>query len=130
MYNSNYECRYHKDDVFCESDQATDDVKDYIRHILYQEDYLNIFSMESDAEFQCKIYDELYEKIKGSNELLNIISKAAATLLSEDPIVGLCVLYSYDYMMITHDCVSEYLLTDSISHDNVERMSKMLKPKR
>ena len=38
MYNIKYECRYHKDDVFLETDNVTHDEKNYIRDVLYRED--------------------------------------------------------------------------------------------
>ena len=52
MYNTKYECRYNSDDVFLESDEISNDEKNYVRDILYKEDLMNIF--EIDEIFQEK----------------------------------------------------------------------------
>ena len=53
--------------------------------------------------------------------------KAAGNIISEDLLLGLCILYSYDYMHLIHDCVSEYLDTGFISLESIDRMNKILK---
>jgi hypothetical protein len=35
--------------------------------------------------------------------------QAAAKLMSENEHMGLCILYSYDFMYLTHKCISSYL---------------------
>ena len=42
---------------------------------------------------------------------------AAAKFFSEDEETGLCVLYSYDYMALTHACVSALLLQCDIPEE-------------
>ena len=34
MYNINYKCRYHKNDIFLETDEITNDEKEYIKDIM------------------------------------------------------------------------------------------------
>jgi hypothetical protein len=55
------------------------------------------------------------------------MKKMAAKVMSEDPQTGLCILYSFDYMYLIHECVSEYLDTGFISLDSIDRMNKILK---
>lgn len=135
MYNTKYECRYNKNDIILPDEKVTKDEEDFIRNVLYQEDYENIFLInnyeEDDSNDKMDIYDKvvcnLYEKIKDSDVLKIFMTKAAGYLISEDFLVGLCILYSYDYMHLTHKCVSEYLDTGFISLDSIDQMNKSLK---
>jgi len=129
MYNTNYECRYHKDNIFLETDDVNDNEKDYIRHILYEEDMLMIFGIEDNnfneifSELNL-IFFELYLKLKDNELLMKCMKHVARDIFSESEDFGLCILYSYDYMYITHKCVSEYLETGTISSENVELLNK------
>lgn len=132
MYNTKYECRYYKDSVILPDDDVTIEEADYIRNTLYQEDYLNIFSIneenkdDDEIKLLSKAIYNLYEIIKESVILKNFMQKAAANLMSEDLQLGLCVLYSYDYMYLMHECVSEYLDNRLISLDKIDKMNKIL----
>jgi hypothetical protein len=135
MYDTKYECRYYKGDVILPDDTVTAEEADYIRNTLYQEDYLNIFSINNgdsydfndDYELLSKAIYNLFEKIQDSDVLKIFMQKAAANLMSDDLQLGLCILYSYDYMYLMHECVSEYLDTGFISLESIDRMNKILK---
>lgn len=129
MYDTKFECRYYKDDVFLESDKISDEEKNYIRDILYKEDLLNIFNIDFDDYYDVfkNIISELYNKIKECIPLKKIMKKMAEILMSEDEETGLCILYSYDYMYITHKCVSEFLDRGLISKENIELLDKICK---
>jgi hypothetical protein len=135
MYDTKYECRYYKDDVILPDDNVTSEEAVYIRNVLYQEDYLNIFSINNgdncdfndDFELLSKAIKNLYEKIQDSDVLKIFMQKAALNLMSDDLQLGLCILYSFDYMYLIHECVSEYLDTGFISLDSIDRMNKILK---
>lgn len=129
MYNTTYKCRYHKQDIFLETDDVNDNEKDYIRHILYEEDMLMIFGIEDNnfneifSELNLN-FSELYLKLKDNELLMKCMKHVAKDIFSESDDFGLCILYSYDYMYITHKCVSEYLETGTISSENVELLNK------
>jgi hypothetical protein len=128
MYDINYECRYYKDDVFIETDVVTDDEKEYIRNILYREDILNIFSIDENQESD--IFDtlllELYKQLSSSEELKECMKLSAARLISEDENIGLCILYSYDFMYLTHKCVCSFLKNRTINMDDYNLLKKLL----
>lgn len=128
MYDTKYECRYHKDDIFLETDDITNDEKNYIRDILYKEDLLNIFNIDNNDDFETLniILSDLAKKIKDYKPLQECMKKTAAILLSEDLELGLFIMYSYDYMYITHKCISEYLETGNILHDNISLLNKCI----
>ena len=120
MYNTKFECRYYKDDVILDTDDVTESEISFIRNYLYKEDLLNIFTIDysnNQEAFENSIY-ELYEKIKDSEFLKELMKKASSIIFSSDIKHGLCILYSYDYMYMTHKCVSDYLDTGNISEEN------------
>ena len=130
MYNTKFECRYHKDDVFLETDQVNEEEKNYIRDLLYREDFLNIFYIDYNDVFDVfeTIINELFEKIKNCSELNKLMKdKAEKLLLSTDLKSGLIILYSYDYMYLTHKCVSEYLETGCVLPENIDLLDKISK---
>jgi len=126
MYNTKYECRYHRDDIFLETDDVTDYEKEYIRDILYKEDLINIFNIDNNDNFEELNYilSEINVRVKDYEPLNQIMKKTASILLSENTELGLYILFSYDYMYITHKCISEYLEHGFISHDNIELLEK------
>lgn len=129
MYNTKFECRYHREDVFLETDEVNDNEKSFIRNLLYKEDLLNIFLIDfnDDADVFTTVMNELYDKIKDSIPFKECMKKMAATILSEDEQTGLVIMYSFDYMYITHKCISEYLETGHLSEDNMKLLCEISK---
>ena len=127
MYDTKFECRYHREDVFLETDEVTDDEKNFIRNLLYKEDILNIFIIDFNDDFEVftNVINELYEKIKNFLPFKECMKKMATSIMSEDEQSGLVIMYSYDYMYITHKCVSEYLDTTSLSEENMKLLEKI-----
>ena len=126
MYNITIQCRYHKEDVILDTDNVSEEEASFIRDYLYKEDVLLIFGLDFDDSedgFNNGIM-ELYEKLKDQLEFKELMEKAAAMLFSTDLITGLCVLYSYDYMHLTHSCVCEYLKTGEM---DVKSLKEVLK---
>ena len=54
-------------------------------------------------------FQELYENLKNNDDLVSCMKKAATTLLSEDPVLGLMILFSYDFLFVSHPCICAYL---------------------
>lgn len=129
MYDTKFECRYHREDVFLETDEVTDDEKNFIRNLLYKEDILNIFIIDFNDDFEVftNVINELYEKIKNFLPFKECMKKMATSIMSEDEQSGLVIMYSYDYMYITHKCVSEYLDTGLLSEENMKLLSEISK---
>jgi hypothetical protein len=121
MYNTKYECRYNKDDIFLDIDEISEDEKEYIKNVLYKEDLFNIFDLNQNDELGCFdfIIEELYDKLRDCIKLRDCMRKLAATIISENEELGLCLLFSYDFLFITHKCICEYLETGKIHDDNI-----------
>ena len=129
MYNTKYECRYYKNDVFLETDDITEDEKEFIRNILYREDLLHIFSIDAndDSSVFDKVIAELYAKIHTNGELKECMKLSASKLISENEETGLCILYSYDYMYLTHKCISSYLENGIIFEKDLNKLKNLLR---
>lgn len=129
MYDTKFECRYHKDDVFLETDYVNENEKSIVRDILYKEDLLNIFLIDFNDDFDAfsNVISKLYSRIQYCLPLKECMKKISAKIMSEDLHVGLCILYSYDYMYITHKCVSEYLEGGSLSEENMKLLDEISK---
>ena len=126
MYNTKVECTYHTSEIFLENDNISDEDKNFIRDVLYRQELLNILRIKKYNEQKMNTaMCDLYKKIKDCNELKECISKAANKLMIEDTAeVGLMILYSYDFMYLTHICVSEFLENGKITENNILKLKK------
>jgi hypothetical protein len=127
MYNTKIQCTYHSSEVFVESDRINDDEKDFIRNVIYRQELLDIFCLDDYNETEMdKYFHELYEKIKDSKELQEAIVKLLDKYMIVDKELGLFLLYAYDYMYLTHICVSEFLEFGKISPHNILNLTSIL----
>ena len=69
---------------------------------------------------------KLYEQVKGSPELRKCMVKLAKRLMTADEEFGLLVLFAYDYMHLTHQCVCEYLETGEITQTSMEKLQAII----
>ena len=129
MYDTTFECRYHRKDVFLDTDDLNDKEREFVRNLLYKEDLLNIFVIDfsDDADVFSGVMVELYNRVNDCVQLKSCMEAVAQqTAMSSDLQMGLCILYSFDYMYITHLCVSEYLETGSISEKHLEELNRAI----
>jgi hypothetical protein len=123
MYNTKYECRYNLDNIFLDTDDLDDCEKQYVRDTLYREDLLNIFCVKeyNDEEINESI-KYLYNKVRQNPDLKDCSLKLASKYLNDDFEIGLMILFSYDYMNLTHICISEFLENGKISEENITKL--------
>lgn len=125
MYNTKYDCTY-MIDVFLKEDNINQRDKDFILNCLYRNDFLNIFGLEDfDNDFSNKIIEDLYEKIRNNNFLLSCVKKITEDYICLDnDYFGLLILYSFDFLHLTHPCVSDYLERGHIEEENMLLLKK------
>lgn len=127
MYNTKVVCTYNLSDVFNPSDVISDEDKDFIRDSLYRQELLDILGMDEFNENEMnRAIHELYEKVKNNTEIVSCMTKLAGRFLSEDLELGLMILFAYDYMYLTHTCVSEYLETGQILEKNMMNLKSII----
>ena len=123
MYNTKIVCTYNTSDVFIESDNITDEEKEFIRDTIYRQELLNILGMEDYNETEMdKAINELYEKVKENKELKECMVKLASHFMSIDETFGRMILFAYDYMYLTHICISEFIETGKITKKNMWKL--------
>lgn len=122
MYNTKYICLYNQ--VF---QNLSEDSYESVQNNLYKQDILEIFQVdEFDDEKINDIMHKIYEKVKNNIELSEIMSLLAATLLSTDKEIGFMLMFAFDYLYLSHSCISEYLEKGKITMEKlIEFMEKI-----
>ena len=138
MYNTKVVCTYNTPEVFLETDDITDDEKAFVRDIIYRQELLDILNIDyenEDNDNDDKISEavkELYNRVKDCAELRKCMVKVVekhmnvGKYMTNNEELGMMLLLSYDYMYLTHICISEYLDTGAISHENMRKLETIL----
>ena len=139
MYNTKVECTYNTPEVFLETDNITDDEKTFIRNIIYRQELLNVLDIDyenNDEDNEEKISEaikDLYNRVKDSTCLRKCMVKVVQKHMSVGKYMtggeelGMMLLFSYDYMYLTHICISEFIENGEISDENIGKLEKALK---
>jgi hypothetical protein len=70
---------------------------------------------------------ELYNRIKDCKEIKECMKEISKQfMIANDDEFGLILLYSYDYLYITHICISEYLENGHFSELLLEKIKQNL----
>jgi len=138
MYNTKVECTYNTPEVFLETDNITDDEKSFIRNIIYRQEFLNILNIDYENSYDdneekiSEAIKELYNQVKVSTCLrkcmVNVIQKHmnVGKYMTSDEELGMMLLLSYDYMYLTHICISEFIEKGDIDDENIKKLAKAL----
>ena len=97
MYDRNFECTYH----IAENSKQDDE---------YRSNLLKIFQLTefNDEEINQEIH-KLFLQIKESEFMVECMRKAASIMLSEDELIGVMVLFSFDFLHLTVNCIHNLL---------------------
>lgn len=127
MYNTKIVCTYNSTDVFLETDNINEEEKGFIRDTLYRQELLNILNIqEYNEKGMNDSIHELYKRLTDCEELRECMKKLANRFLCEDLETGLMFLFAYDYMHLTHLCISEYFETGKITTKNIMNLKNIL----
>lgn len=138
MYNTKVVCTYNTPEVFLETDDITDDEKTFIRNIIYRQEFLNVLNIDYENDHddnEEKINEaikELYNRVKDSTCLRKCMVKVVqkhmnlGKYMTSDEELGMMLLFSYDYMYLTHICISEFIETGDINEENIRKLVKVL----
>lgn len=128
MYNTKFICTYNSPlEVFLDTDNISNKDKEFICDAIYRQELLNILGIE---EYNIKMIDkalnDIYNKIKINNELQECMLKLAERFMSNDAEFGLLIMFSFDYMDLTHICISEFLETGEINKENMQKLKSVI----
>ena len=69
---------------------------------------------------------ELYKKVNNNTFLKECMLKLSGNFFNIDHEFGLMLMFSYDYMYLTHICISELLDTGIISETNMYNLRSII----
>ena len=112
-----------------------EDVEDFedMSVFIYQNEFLNLFYM-TDENDSCgfieptDILSTIFQKMK-NDKMSSIIEKVRDkhhldSDMTEDDVF--IYLFSYDYLFLTHKCVSDFLNSGEIKVDDLENLSRLV----
>lgn len=127
MYNTKFVCTYHTPEVFLDTDNITEDEKEFIRNTIYRQELLYVLGMEEYNETKINTaMSEIYSKAKENDELKKCMNKLAGQFMRADDEFGLMLLFSYDYMYLTHICISELFETNKITQESLLNLKNII----
>lgn len=127
MYNTKIKCTYNTSDIFLDSDNITENDKQFIRDVIYRQEFLNILDIKEYNETKInKAIHDLYKIIQINKEFKEIIHLFACHFRNIDEVFGLMILFSYDYMYLTHICICEFIETGIINGTNIFKLKSLL----
>jgi hypothetical protein len=107
--------------------EISEQEKYIIQHKLYKQDILSIFFLDEFDERQLnKNIHQLYELIAPNEKLKIVVLKAAALVMSVDEELGFLILFSFDYLYATHDCIRDFFKSGSITDKNLNRLEELI----
>jgi hypothetical protein len=139
MYNTKVECTYNTPEVFLETDNISDDEKTFVRNIIYRQELLNVLDIDNENDYEdneekiSEAIKEVYNRVKNCSCLKKCMVKVVqkhlnvGKYMTSDEELGMMLLFSYDYMYLTHICISEFIETGNINDENIKKLDKALK---
>jgi hypothetical protein len=127
-YNTDYETNYNLffDDAAFEGDETKED-KEMIRTILYQKDLLAVLNENVfDDDVINKKVRELFVFLKKNADLLFCMKELSKKSMFSNEEIGLMMLFSFDYLYLSHPCISEYIKIGSVSEANLKILKKAI----
>ena len=127
MYNTKVVCTYNTQEVFLEEDNISEQEKEFVRDAIYRQELLDILGI--DEYYKEEIYIEihkLYLEVKYNYFIRECMLKLARQFMSIDEEFGLMIMFSYDYLYLTHICISEFLDTGKISENNILKLRSVI----
>ena len=127
-YNVNYETNYNLflDDSAFEGDESEED-KESIRTLLYQKDLLGVFNENVfDEDVINKKVRDLFVILKNNDGLLFCMKEISKKSIFSNEEIGLMMFFSFDYIYLSHPCISEYIKTGSVSETNLNILKKAI----
>ena len=118
-YNTKYVCSYLDSDVFLKTDEVSDDERDFIRNCIYRQDILNIFKLDDfEPDVINASIEYIYDLIRYNSKFDDIIKYMG----EGDGLMGLTILFSYDYLHLTHPCICQYIETSDANTTELEKI--------
>ncbi len=138
MYNTKVVCTYNTPEVFLETDNISEDEKTFVRNIIYRQELLNVLDIDNENDYEdneekiSEAIKEVYSKLKDCEKMTKCMVKVVkkhmnvGKYMTGGEELGMMLLFSYDYMYLTHICISEFIETGDIDDENIRKLVKAL----
>ena len=129
MYNTKIVCTYNSLEIFTdyEKDFLKDYEKDFVRNAIYRQELLDILGIDDyNEENLDKEICNLYKIIKNQPFFKECMNKIASNFMNSEEKFGLMILFSYDYLYLTHICISEFLATNKITEKSIHNLRSII----
>jgi hypothetical protein len=127
MYNTKFVCTYNTSEVFLDTDNISDAEKEFIRNTIYRQELLNILEMNDYNENDMnRAIHEIYNRVKDCEDLKKCMLKLSRHFMVDDEEFGLMLMFCYDYMYLTHICISEFLETGKINYNSLKNLNNII----
>jgi hypothetical protein len=131
-YDTNYLCKYkiiHNDLQHLDEDAIID-----LEDEMYRNDLMNIFKQtEFNEIFISKGVEQIFNEMKLQNDISNqyenfmdCCEKLANNVMSTDLSIGFLLLFSFDFLYLTHPCVSAFINQNSIPISIVDELMQLV----
>ena len=130
QYNIFYECHYkdyEKNKELIETEEFksfSQQDKYFLEKKIYQDDLLSIFGIEKEEDFIDEnvnmIIHELYLKLSNIEKMRLIMQK----INNSDPEMAFMLLFSIDFLYLSHPCFCEFLKNNCISPDKLKLLEE------
>ena len=132
-YNTSYQCHY-KDYEKNKELIETEEFKSFSRQDIYllekkiyQDDLLSIFNIDKEEDFIDEnvnnIIHDLYLKLIKNEKMRFLMEK----INKEDPEMGLMIMFSMDFLYLSHPCFCEFLEKDFVSPEKFLLLEEEIK---
>ena len=132
-YNTSYQCHY-KDYEKNKELIETEEFKSFSRQDIYllekkiyQDDLLSIFNIDKEDYFIDEnvnnIIHDLYLKLIKNEKMRFLMEK----INKEDPEMGLMIMFSMDFLYLSHPCFCEFLEKDFVSPEKFLLLEEEIK---
>ena len=113
FYNTEYTVSYSNNAEYRQCIRELCNMTIQMNHADWGIDEETLDEQNYDMTAMCKFLDSIYSITKGHPVFQKLYKYGAATMLSEDPDIGLTVLFSYDYFHLFHPCMCHFIKNPS-----------------
>lgn len=127
-YNVEYETNYNLffDDSAFEGDETAED-KENIRTLLYQKDLLRVLNENVfDDDIINKKVRDLFLILNKNDDLLFCMKEISKKCIYSNEEIGLMMFFSFDYLYLSHPCISEYIKNGSVLDANLNILKESI----
>lgn len=93
---------------------------------LHEIDEVSLDEYDYDDNAMTELLDNVFSQTHSIPVFNKLYTLAAATMMSEDTSIGVAVLFSYSFASIFHNCIVNYITTNSTNYSGFAELLQIL----